>query len=458
MGFLDDNYLLESDVARRLYEEVKDLPILDAHNHSDVKEIVENKGWENIWEVEAATDHYVWELLRKRGVPEEKITGSASDKEKWLALAEVFPEFAGSPTYEWIHLDLKRRFGIEETISKDTALMIWEKTSERLKQDDMKPQVLLKEMNVQIMCTTDDPTSDLEYHKRAKEEIEEIVILPTWRPDKAMNIDKAIWKDFVLELGEKTSTDVITLEGLVQALQKSHDYFASQGCIASDHGLLEPLGYEVAVERVSAIYDKRMAGGSLEQDEINDFKAFMMLEFGRMNQEKGWVTQLHIGAVRDYRDVLSLELGPDSGGDLSTNFIEIAQNLKCFLNKYAEDTQVVLYCLDPTHLPTLATIARAFPNVSIGAAWWFNDSPFGMEHHLRYTGTVDLLINGAGMVTDSRKIMSYGSRTEMFRRVLCNVIGDFINKGQMPYEVGSMLVRRICYDRPKELFFKSIQL
>lgn len=458
MGFLDNRYLLESDAAEKLYEQVKDLPILDAHNHGDVKEIVENKGWNNIWEVEAATDHYVWELMRKRGVPEEKITGAASDKEKWLALAEVFPQFAGNPTYEWIHLDLKRRFGIEETISKYTASVIWEKTSARLKQDDMKPQRLLKEMNVQIMCTTDDPTSDLEYHKRAREEIEGVRILPTWRPDKAMNIDKASWKGFVQELGDKTSTDVSIVEGLVLALEKSHDYFAEQGCVASDHGLLEPLGYEVTVARASSIYEKAMAAGSLERDEVNDFKAYMMQQFGRMNKEKGWVTQLHIGAVRDYRDVLNLKLGPDSGGDLSTNSIEISENLKSFLNRYAEDMQVVLYCLDPTHLPTLATIARAFPNVSLGAAWWFNDSPFGMEHHLKYTGTIDLLSNGAGMVTDSRKLMSYGSRTEMFRRVLCNVVGDMVNKGQMPYEVGSDLVQRISYTRPLELFFSKVQV
>jgi glucuronate isomerase len=456
MGFLDDNYLLESDTARQLYERIKDLPILDAHNHGDVKEIVENKGWDNIWAVEGKADHYVWQLMRKRGVPEEKITGSVSDKEKWLALAEVFPHFAGNPTYEWIHLDLKRRFGIDDIITKDTALSIWEKTCALLKEDDFKPQKLLKDMKVEIMCTTDDPTSDLAYHKQVREEIDSICILPTWRPDKVMNIDKKIWRNFVVELGEKTKTDISTVQGLIQALEKSHDYFAEQGCVASDHGLLEPFGHDVAFNRASGIYEKAIAGICLEPEEVKDFKAFMLHQFGRMNKEKGWVMQLHIGPVRDYRDSLKAQIGPDAGGDLSTNHIEIALNLKSFLNKYAEDVQIVLYCLDPGHLPTLITIARAFPNISLGAAWWFNDSPYGMEHHLKYTASVDLLSNSAGMVTDSRKLFSYGSRTEMFRRVLCNVVGGFVNKGQIPYETGAFLVENVSYYRPKELFFSRV--
>ena len=190
MAFLDENYLLQNETSKVLYESVKDLPILDAHNHGDVKEIVENRGWTDIWQVEAETDHYVWELMRKRGVPEEKITGKASNKEKWMALAEVFPNFVGNPTYEWIHLDLKRRFHIEDVISKYTAEKIWQDTSIALKQQSMKPQELLKSMNVEVMCTTNDITDDLYYHQKAKEKIEGIRILPTWRPDKAMNIEK----------------------------------------------------------------------------------------------------------------------------------------------------------------------------------------------------------------------------------------------------------------------------
>ena len=453
MAFLDENYLLQNKTSKLLYESVKDLPILDAHNHGDVKEIVENKGWTDIWQVEAATDHYVWELMRKRGVPEEKITGSASNKEKWLALAEVFPNFVGNPTYEWIHLDLKRRFHVDDVISKYTAEKIWQDTLIALKQQNMKPQELLRSMNVEIMCTTNDITDDLYYHQKAKEEIEGIRILPTWRPDKAMNIEKKGWREFIIDLGEVTNENVSTFEGFLNSLYKSHKKFQELGGVASDHGIYQPISYFVEKEKVKNIYKKAMESRELSVEEICDFKAYLFNEFGRMNSESDWVMQLHIGAVRDYRDKLYNRLGPDSGGDVSTNIINLAEGLKYFLNEFDEKLKIVLYCLDPSLYPTAATLARAFPNISLGAPWWFNDSPFGMEMYLKYIATVDLLGNMAGMVTDSRKLMSYGSRTEMFRRVLSNVIGEMVEKGQIPMKEALDLVRNICYYRPKELFF-----
>lgn len=453
MAFLDENYLLEGDNAKKLYAEIEDLPILDPHNHGDVKEVLENEGWKDIWEVEAATDHYVWELMRKRGVPEEKITGDASNKEKWLALAEVFPEFAGNPTYEWIHLDLKRRFGIEETISKYTAELIWQKTKNMLAEDKMKPQNVLREMNVEIMCTTDEPYSLLEEHKRAKEEVEGVEILPTWRPDKIMNIEADIWKESVEKLSNNFDQDISQLDGLLDALKKSHDYFEGMGCVASDHGILEPISYEVDKERAEAIYSKALEGIDLSREEIKDFKAFMLLEFGKLNEEKDWVTQLHIGAVRNYRESLFEKLGPDTGGDISNYSIEIVDNIKYFLNQFDESLKIVLYTMDPVHWFTLSTISRAFPNVSLGAPWWLNDTPYGMETQLKQVTTVDLFYNLAGMVTDSRKLMSYSSRTEMFRRTLANVVGGMVDKGQMPYNAASDLIKHVSYDGQKELFF-----
>lgn len=453
MAFLDENYLLENETAKKLYEQVKNLPIIDAHNHGDVKEIIDNKGWSDIWEVEGATDHYVWELMRKRGVPEDKITGSASNKEKWLALAKIFPELAANPTYEWIHLDLKRRFGIEENISEHTAELIWEKTKAMLRTEEMKPQRLLKDMKVKIMCTTDEPTSSLEYHQQAKKEIDGIKILPTWRPDKAMNIEKENWKGFVDEIGKCYDEDISTFKGFMSAIQKSHDFFNKNGCKASDHGILEPYSYPVPDDRVAKIHDKAYKGKELSEKEIKDYKAYMLVEFGKMNEESDWTTQLHIGAVRDYRDSLYQELGPDTGGDLSTQNIEIVDNLKYFLNEFDGKMNIVLYCIDPTHFPTLATLSRAFPNVSLGAAWWFNDSPYGMEEQLKYIATVDLLANFAGMVTDSRKLISYDSRTEMFRRVMCNAVGTMVERGQMPFDVASELAKGMSYKQPLELFF-----
>ena len=454
LAFLDENYLLQNKTSKLLYESVKDLPILDAHNHGDVKEIVENKGWQDIWQVEGATDHYVWELMRKGGVPEDKITGEATNKEKWNALATVFPKFVGNPTYEWIHLDLKRMFKIEDNISKYTAEKIWEDTSLLLKNESMKPQQLLKKMNVEVMCTTNDPTEDLSYHEKAKK-IEGIKILPTWRPDKVMNIDKEGWQEFVEKLGEVTKEDVGTFEGFLKALHKSHENFEDLGCVASDHGIFQPVSYPVEKTKVEEVYKKAFSRKELTCQEISDFKSFIFHEFGKMNAESNWVMQLHIGAVRNYRDKLYMNLGPDAGGDISTNNIDIARGLKYFLNEYDEKLKIVIYPLDPSLFPSAATIARAFPNVSLGTPWWFNDSPFGMEMYLKYIATVDLLSDLAGWVTDSRKLISYGSRTEMFRRELSNVIGEMVEKGQIPTREAFDLVREICYERPKKLFFEK---
>lgn len=455
MAFLDENYLVENETGKRLYQQVKDLPIVDAHNHGDVEEIVKNDGWTDIWEVEAATDHYVWELMRKRGVPEEKITGKASNKEKWLALARIFPEIAGNPTYEWIHLDLKRRFGIEQNINEHTAEIIWEKTRVSLGSEEMKPQRLLKDMNVKIMCTTDDPTSTLEFHQQAASEIEGVSILPTWRPDKAMNIEQKAWHDFVVDMGKRYNEDTAVFSGFIKALQKSHDFFNENGCKASDHGIFEPITYQVKQEDAANIHQKAFQGEELTVGEIKDYKAFLLCKFGEMNKETDWVTQLHIGAVRDYRDSLFEELGPDSGGDLSNQHIEIVNNLNYFMNKFDQELKIVLYSLDPTHWSNLATLSRAFSNVSLGAAWWYNDSPYGMEEQLKLISTIDLLANFAGMVTDSRKLISYGSRTEMFRRVMSSTLGKMVEKGQMPYNVAAELAVGLSYKQQEKLFFTA---
>ncbi|MFB6152525.1 MAG: glucuronate isomerase [Haloarculaceae archaeon] len=452
MGFLDDEYLLESETAVDLYDAIADEPILDPHSHVDLEEVVENGGWSDIWEVQGATDHYVWELMRKRGVPEEKITGDASNREKWEALAEVFPEFVGNPTYEWVHLDLQRRFGIDERIAPETADEIWEETKAKLDEPEMRPQAVLDDMNVEVMCSTDDPTDDLTTHERAAEELDGVEVKPTWRPDRAMKIDEDGWLDFVTELEAARGIDTSDLQGFLAALEDSHDYFDEHGCVASDLGIEEPISRAVSEDRAARIFEKAYAGGNLDPDEVRDFRAFVLERVGEWNRETDWVTQLHVGAVRDYRWQLYDELGPDTGGDISTQDVELVDNLEYFLNTFDGDLEVVLYVVDPTHYPTVATIARAFPNVSVGAAWWFNDSPVGMEDQLEYVGTVDLLANYAGMVSDSRKLVSYGSRFEMFRRSLANAVGDMVERGRMPESEARSLVEHVAYDRPKELF------
>jgi len=452
MAFLDEEYLLETTAAKRLYEDIRDLPILDPHSHVDVADVARNEGWNDVWELEGETDHYVWELMRKRGVPEEKITGAASNREKWRALAAVFPEFAGNPTYEWVHLDLKRRFGIETPISADTAEEIWTETKAQLDDPSMRPRELLNEMNVEVVSSTDDPTSDLAHHRTIRSEMDDITVRPTWRPDAAMKIGAAGWREYTDTLGAATDTPVDEFSGFRDALRVSHDYFDSRGCAASDHGLRDAVSKPVSERRAADVYERARAGEALTPADVTDFKAYLLEFVGELNSEAGWVTQLHIGAVRDYRDSLSDSLGPDSGGDVSTQNIDLTANLEYFLNRFDGDLETVLYTVDPTHYPTLATLARAYPDVSVGAAWWFNDSPAGMADQLEHLATVDLLANYGGMVSDSRKLISFGSRFEMFRRSLANSVGKMVERGQMPHAVASELVQQVAYGRPKELW------
>lgn len=452
MGFLNEDYLLESASARQLYGEIRDLPILDPHSHVDVAALARDEGWNDIWEVEGATDHYVWQLMRKRGVSERKITGDATNREKWNALASVFPEFAGNPTYEWIHLDLKRRFGIDKQISADTADEIWAETKSALDTPAMRQRRLLKEMNVEVVSSTDDPTSDLKHHQTLAEEFDDVTVRPTWRPDAAMGIDDDGWREYVANLGESTNADVSDLDGFLAALRTSHEYFDANGCGASDHGLSEIYSKPVDQQRAADVYQRAYAGEALTDDDVADFKAFVLERIGEMNRKTDWVTQLHIGPVRDYRDSLYDKIGADAGGDVSKGDLEIADGLRHFLNQFDREMEIVLYVVDPTHYPTIATIARAFPNVSLGAAWWFNDSPHGIRSQLEYAGTVDLLANYGGMVSDSRKLLSFGSRFEMFRRSLSNVVGEMVERGQMPMAVAEDRVRQVAYERPAELW------
>ena len=452
MGFLDEHYLLETEAARDVYGSIADLPILDPHSHVDVREVVENEGWDDVWAVEGATDHYVWAAMRKRGVPEERITGAASNREKWTALAEVFPELAGNPTYEWVHLDLRRRFGIETPVSAETADDVWEETARQLKSDEKRPQELLREMGVEVVCSTDDPTSSLDLHERAASEVRGVDVLPTWRADRVVHVGHRDWDDFVRELADATGIDTGNFEGFLDALAASHDHFAAHGCRASDLSVREPVSRPVERSRAASIYAAERRGETLDDEAVREFEAFALEYIGRLNAEKDWVTQLHIGPVRDYRDDLFERLGSAAGGTVTTGQVDIAEGLRHFLNEFDGDLDVVLYVVDPTHYPTVTTIARAFPNVSVGPAWWFNDSPVGMERQLEYVGSVDLLANHAGMVSDSRKLLSFDSRFEMFRRTLANVLGRQVERGRMPMDVARDLAEHVAHDRPKDLY------
>mgnify|MGYP005810631393 CR=1 FL=1 len=428
--FLDDNYLLSNYSSKAIYEEVKNLPFVDIHNHVDILQLVENKNFDDIWQLEGQTDHYVWELMRRRGVPEAYITGEASNKEKWNKLASVFPDFAGNPIYEWIHLDLKRNLHINDEISSALADNIWNTSKEVLKEDMLKPVNIIKNANIKKMCIVSDVIDELEHFKKVNAPYK---ILPVFRTDKVYNIEKGSFIDFCGALCKKYNKDCATLDGFLSALQSALEYFKTFNCPVSDQGLTIPYGHYVNKEKAREVYIKKLSNKALSLDDVSDFKAFMLFYLGELYSENKLTAQYHIGAVRDYRKMLFDRLGPDTGGDISTNNIDIAMNLKDFLNTFDSKFNIILYILDPFHIPTITTLVRAYPNVFIGAPWWFNDAPFGMEFCLKYISSVDLLSNFSGFTTDSRKIISFGSRIEVFRRVLSNVLGEFVEKSQMSH-------------------------
>ncbi|MBQ9755573.1 MAG: glucuronate isomerase [Lentisphaeria bacterium] len=455
MAFLDDRYLITNCPGMKIFDSVKDLPVVDPHNHANVKEIADNNCYSDAWQLFAATDHYVWEIMRKRGVPESLITGkSASPKEKFLALAKVFPEFAGNAVYEWIHLDLKRYFGIEELLSEGTGEKIFNAVNEKLATDAYRPQALLTgPLNVEAMCSTDDLIDTLEDHDRANAAFGKVLVRPTWRPDKGMKIFAADWRSYMGKIEERFGVKLNSLKDLFDVVKRSHDYFAERNCVASDHGIEIPLRGDYEYADANKVFQKAMAGEGLTSDEMNCYMGAFLTECARLNSETGWVTQLHLGAVRDVRKSLFDTMGPDVGGDISNHYLDYAPALCNFLNRFDDKLKVVLYCLDQGHQATLATISRAFgAKLSLGSAWWLCDTPIGMRRQLEYIGAVDTLMNFAGMVSDSRKLLSYGSRFEMFRRVLSDVLGDMVGRGQMPEEIALNIARSIAYDGTKKFW------
>ncbi|MCI5779466.1 MAG: glucuronate isomerase [Lentisphaeria bacterium] len=455
MAFMDRSYLIRNGAGLKIFDSVRTLPVVDPHNHANVREIADNDHYRDAWQLFAATDHYVWEMMRKRGVPETLITGkNATPKEKFLALAKIFPEVAGNPVYEWIHLDLKRYFGVEELLCEKTGGRIYDAVTAKLATDAYRPQALLTgPLNVEVMCSTDDLIDTLEDHARANAAFGRTLIRPTWRPDKAMKIFAPVWRPYMNQVAARFNVKLNELSGLIDAFRMSHDYFEARGCRASDHGLEIPLRADVEYADANRIFKKAMAEEALTAAEVDAFMGYILAEAAELNSKSDWVTQLHLGAVRDVRDSLFDALGPDVGGDISNHFLDFAPALCSFLNRFDGRLKVVLYCLEASHQGTLATIARAFgEKVALGSAWWLLDTPIGMRRQLEYIGSADTFSNFAGMVSDSRKLLSYGSRFEMFRRVLSDVLGDLVERGQMPEEIALDLAGRMAYRGTKKFW------
>ncbi|MCX8082286.1 MAG: glucuronate isomerase [bacterium] len=453
MVFLGEDYLLGNSTAKKIFEKIAHLPVVDPHNHANVKEIAENKKYPDPWQLFVGTDHYIWSVLRKCGADEEYITGNTSPFEKWMKMSESFPLIAGNPVYEWVHLDLKRYFGIEEVLNKKTGERIWNVLCEKLKLPENRPRELLEKAGVEVMCSTDDPLDILDYHRRINDETGKTIVRPSWRPDKIMKINAPWWKEYLSKLEDRFGIKCSSIKDIVNILKVSHNYFAEYGCVASDHGVEVPYPAITEEKDADKVFKKVLKGENITAEEVYIFADYLFGVMAELDAEKGWVFQLHMGAVRDTRKIIFDKLGPDSGVDVSNHYLDILAPLLKFLNRFDGRLKVVLYCLDASHQQTLATVSRAFgENIRLGSAWWFLDTPYGMKQQLKFIAAIELLSKHAGMVSDSRKILSYGSRFEMFRRVLSDVLGEMVEKGQMSEDVANDIAYRVSYTNPKEFF------
>ncbi len=452
MGFINENFMLHGKTAERLYHEYAEgLPIIDYHCHLSPKQIAENYRFRNAYDVFLGGDHYKWRLMRAFGIDERHITGDAPEKEKFFRFAEAMPYMIGNPVYHWTHLELKRYFGIDEPLSPKNAEAVWDKVNEMLERDDFRAQALILKSGVEVVCTTDDPADDLHFHESLKDF--GVKILPAFRPDKSVGIEKAGWIDYIKNTGAKSYRE------LTDWLSSRMDYFDRHGCRLSDHGLD---GVPYCEGDPASVFEKKMRGDAVTAKEAECFRYSLLSFCAKEYARRGWAMQLHIGALRNNNSVMMKKLGPDTGFD-SINDMEVAENLSRLLDGLSSEgslPKTILYCLNPKDNFVLATMAGNFQEsegvlckMQFGAGWWYNDQRDGMEKQLRDNAALGLLGGFVGMLTDSRSFVSY-PRHEYFRRILCNLIGSWVDNGEYPedYDALGRIIRGICYENAKKYF------
>jgi len=462
-SFIHDDFLLQSKAARRLYHEyAENMPIYDYHCHLPAGQIAADHNFENITQAWLYGDHYKWRAMRTNGIDERLITGDAADAEKFDAWAQTVPYTARNPLYHWTHLELKRYFGIDKLLGPDTTQAVYESSSEQLKTPECSVRNLLRSMNVKLVCTTEDPLDSLEHHQAIKKDGFEVAVHTAWRPDKAMapediNVQNA-WID---KLAELTDTEINSFDSYLTAIRMRQDFFHANGCRVSDHGLDRPFAADYTDHQIKDIFDKIRAKQILSPLECDQFKSAMMVEFGRMNYEKGWVQQLHLGAIRSNNSRMFKQLGPDTGYD-SIGDYEIALPLSKYLDRLAHDDKLartILYNINPKDNAVLATMIGNFQDgkvvgkMQFGSGWWFLDQKEGMENQLNTLSNMGLLSRFIGMLTDSRSFLSF-PRHEYFRRILCNLIGQDVENGLLPGDIEWLgkMVQDICYNNARAYF------
>ena len=462
-AFMDKDFLLETETAQKLYHEYAvNMPILDYHCHINPQEIAEDRKFENITQVWLGADHYKWRQMRSNGVEEKYITGDASDREKFQKWAETLERAIGNPLYHWSHLELQRYFGYYGALNGETAEEVWNLCNAKLQEDGMSARNLIRQSNVTLVCTTDDPVDSLEWHEKiAADESFEVQVLPAWRPDKAMNLEKTDYLEYLKKLEVVSGVKIDSFASLIEALRIRMDYFAEHGCSVSDHGLEYVMYAPASEEEIEAIFAKRLRGEAVSRADELQFKTAYMVALGREYHKKNWVMQLHYGVKRDNNGMIFGKLGPDAGIDCINNYAPSSE-MADYLNALAitdELPKTILYSLNPTDNATIGTIIGCFQSeeargkIQQGSAWWFNDNKQGMIEQMTSLANLGLLGNFIGMLTDSRSFLSY-TRHEYFRRIMCNLIGGWVENGEYPADekVLGRMVQDISYNNAVRFF------
>ena len=462
-AFLDDNFLLSTATAQKLYHQVAaSMPIIDYHCHLSPQDICEDRIFNNLTEAWLYGDHYKWRAMRTNGVDESYCTGQRTDFEKFEKWAETVPYTLRNPLYHWTHLELQRYFGVKELLNPASAKKIYDHCSALLNTPEYSVRNLLRKMNVQLVCTTDDPLDNLEYHVRMRKEKADIQMIPAFRPDKAMEISNpASFRAYISQLSIVSDTEINHFNAYLQALKCRHDYFHENGCRLSDHGLEEIYAEDHDEKMVTDIFEKVLNGDSISLNETRKFKSAMLLHFAEWDHEKGWVQQFHLGALRNNNSRMMQQLGADTGWD-SIGVFDHGRSLSRFLDKLDTSnklTKTILYNLNPSDNEVMATMIGNFNDGSVagkiqfGSAWWFLDQKDGMIRQINALSNMGLLSRFVGMLTDSRSFLSF-PRHEYFRRILCDMLGKEVEDGELPadMELLGKMVQDICYQNNVDYF------
>lgn len=465
--FNDENFLLQTPTAQRLYHEYAEhQPIIDYHCHLIPEYVASDHKFENLSKIWLEGDHYKWRAMRTNGVDESYITGAGTtDWQKFEKWAETVPYTMRNPLYHWTHLELKTAFGVNKLLNPSTAKEIYDHCSAMLQTPERTARGLMKHYNVEVVCTTDDPVDSLEYHIKVRDDNFGVKMLPTWRPDKAMAVEEpAAYRAYIDKLAEVSGVNITKFADVIAALQKRHDFFESVGCRLSDHGIEEFYAEDYTPAEIEAIFDKVYGGKALTAEEIAKFKTAMMVEFAIMDHDSGWTQQFHYGAIRNNNSRMMAQLGPDTGFDSIGDFT-VAKKMSKFLDKLASRDKLgktIIYNLNPRDNELVATMLGNFQDgrygagkIQFGSGWWFLDQKDGMEKQMNALSNLGLLSRFVGMLTDSRSFLSY-PRHEYFRRTLCNLIGGDVEAGLLPASeldfIGKEIVAKVCYGNAKEYF------